>query len=294
MALRRKRQRSKAAVWGDRKIEVNKSRRTTGTNKCFYTASNLCAACLFVSSACFESLLYRRVTAASTCWMRSCAGVCTLPCMHINVHGFTCRRLWCVSVYRKKNNVEVRFGQGEGQNNEKYKKRGEEWSDRWEWGPLDGTVVWRIWFLHPLSPLSPFSRSLFLSHVVSSSLHFSYLVPCSVFPPPRLSVRSTYDGASYTAGNWTHRTVVFPESKLDAWETQKAYPRTVCVCLVDCHPYANRHTNTGAPVRACKLLHPWTFVKNETHKKPVTHVWKIWAGLFSWQQKGERPRTMSA
>ena len=64
-----------------------------------------------------------------------------------------------------------------------------------------------------------------------------------------LSMRRMYDGAGYTAGNWTRRSVQFPESKQGAWEkkkkkTERLYPRTVSVCLIDCHPHTLTHTHT--------------------------------------------------
>lgn len=67
-------------------------------------------------------------------------------------------------------------------NKGKGKKR---WRDGWKGIPLDGTIVWGISSLPPLSVFSssrPFSRSLFLSHVVSSSPTSSSLFP-SFYPP---------------------------------------------------------------------------------------------------------------
>lgn len=141
-------------------------------------------------------------------------------------------------------------------NKGKGKKR---WRDGWKGIPLDGTIVWGISSLPPLSVFSsspPFSRSLFLSHVVSSSPTSSSLFP-SFYPPNpnhHLSVCSMCDGGSYTAGNWTHRTVVFPESKLGAWDTQKAFPRTVSVCLIDFHQHTHACTHTGARIHAYKFV----------------------------------------
>lgn len=91
----RKRARSRIAMWGDRKIEVNKGKRTTETNKCFYTGWQLlhcvrvcqCAESrLLVLNHCSTRPQYTKKI-ASHCRFRMptrkiCASVHALPCMH--------------------------------------------------------------------------------------------------------------------------------------------------------------------------------------------------------------------
>ena len=88
-----KRGRSKSSVGGGGEIEVNKGKRTAGTNKCFCTGWQLLFLCVCVCHsecvfACFESLQYTgtvhrgrlRVTTALACQIgnlcrRACAGL---------------------------------------------------------------------------------------------------------------------------------------------------------------------------------------------------------------------------
>ena len=145
----------------------------------------------------------------------------------------------------------------------KKKRKCELWrSEKESWGC---STRWHCCVVDSITP--PALHPLLLSSLFLGLCFYLMLsLPPLLFHLPLflpLSTRRMYDGAGYTTGNWTRRSVRFPESKQGAWKRErererkkkegKLYPRTVSVCLIDCHPHTDSlslsHTHTHTHTR---------------------------------------------
>lgn len=125
----------------------------------------------------------------------------------------------------------------------------------------DGRIAtrWHCCVVDSIQPFSililtllPFSRSVFLPHVVSSSptlhfpsIHLFYTLPCSLFPPS-LSTCAQHVWWSWLY-SWELNTQNCSVPSMEARclrKTRKAYSRRAFVCLIDWHWH--KHTQAHA------------------------------------------------